>query len=129
MITATDIGNIIYRDCEAFGIERYQAGDFDEKLPVEADRAVVRVQRQQREKIWRKGFIDVNLCAPDVKGEANLVRLNQLERQAYEILGQENVSEYDGDKYTYSIYSTEMLADEQMKCHYVNVKLLFQVLA
>lgn len=126
MITAGNVGDILFRDCEEFGINRYRKGN--EKVDTSADRVVVRVQRQQGEKVWRKGFVDVNLCAPDIDGEANTPRLEELERLAWQLLDIGAISEFDGTKYTYRIYSVESeIADEQMKCHYVNVKLLFQV--
>lgn len=126
MITAGNVGDILFRDCEGFGINRYRKGN--EKVDTSADRVVVRVQRQQGEKVWRKGFVDVNLCAPDIDGEANTPRLEELERLAWQLLDIGAISEFDGTKYTYRIYSVESeIADEQMKCHYVNVKLLFQV--
>ena len=126
MITAGNVADILFRDCEVFGINRYRKGN--EKIDTSADRVVIRVQRQQGEKVWRKGFVDVNLCAPDIDGESNSPRLDELERLAWQLLDVGAVSEFDGTKYTYRIYSVESaMADEQMKCHYVNVKLLFQV--
>ena len=126
MITASNVGDILYRDCEGFGIPRFRKGN--EKVDPASERIVIRPQRQQGEDVWRKGFVDVNLCVPDIKGEADSPRLEELERLAWQLLDTGNVSEFDGTKYTYSIYSTESeIADEQMKCHYVNVKLLFKI--
>ena len=38
------------------------------------------------------------------------------------------VGEYDGSSYYYSIDSIGTEADTALKCHYVNVRILFQVL-
>lgn len=126
MITAGNVGDILFRDCGGFGIQCYRKGN--EKIDPKIERVVIRPQRQQGETVWRKGFVDVNLCAPDIDGEANSPRLEELERLAWQLLDSGDVGEFDGTKYTYRIYSVESeIADEQMKCHYVNVKLLFQV--
>lgn len=126
MITAGNVCDIIFTDCEGFGITRYRKGN--EKIDPSSERVIVHVQRQQGENVWRKGFVDVNLCAPDIKGEADSPRLEELERLAWQLLDKDEIAEFDGTKYTYRIYSVESeIADEQMKCHYVNVKLLFKV--
>ena len=94
MIVTTDIGNILYRDCRAFGI----------------------------------GIAEVNLCVPDLsENEANTIRLNELERKAGKLFD-DVVSTYDGTTYRYSIESISIEADTALKCHYVNVRILFEVL-
>lgn len=126
MITASNVGDILFRDCEGFGILVYRKGN--EKIDPNSERVVIRTQRQQGEMVWRKGFVDVNLCVPDIKGEANSPRLEELERLAWQLLDKGDVSEFDGTKYTYHVSSVESeIADEQTKCHYANVKLMFQV--
>lgn len=126
MITSSNVGDILFKDCEGFGIARYRKGN--EKIDPKVERVVIRVQRQQGETVWRKGFVDVNLCVPDISGEAATPRLEELERLAWLLLDSGYVGEFDGTKYTYRIHSTEPeIADEETKCHYVNVKLLFNV--
>ena len=128
MIVTTDIANILYKDCKAFGIEVYQAGNIpDEHKELSSERVIIRTKSQSPEAIWKKGFVEVNLCVPDMDGKANLIRLQELERKAQEALN-EVVGEYDGSNYYYLIDSTGIEADTELRCHYVNVRILFHVL-
>lgn len=127
MIVTTDIGNILYRDCKAFGIEVYQKGNIPAG-EVTTERVIIRTKSQSPETYWKKGFVEVNLCVPDIEPDtANLLRLAELERQAGTILD-DVVSSYDGTRYRYSIDSIGTEADTALKCHYVNVRILFEVL-
>lgn len=127
MIVTTDIGNILYRDCKAFGIEVYQEGNILDG-EVTTERIIIRTKSQSPSKYWKKGFVEVNLCVPDIEPDtANLLRLAELERQAMSILD-DVVSSYDGTRYRYSIDSIGTEADTALKCHYVNVRILFETL-
>lgn len=128
MIVTTDIANILYKDCKAFGMEVYQSGNIpDEDKELSSERVIIIAKSQSPEAIWKKGFVEVNLCVPDMDGKANLIRLQELERKAQEILD-DVVGEFDGSSYYYSIDQIGTEADTALKCHYVNVRLLFQVL-
>ena len=128
MIVTTDIANILYKDCKAFGIEVYQAGNIpDEHKELSSERVIIRTKSQSPETYWKKGFVEVNLCVPDMDGDANLIRLQELERKAQEVLD-EVVDEYDGSNYYYLIDTIGIEADTELRCHYVNVRILFQVL-
>lgn len=128
MIVTTDIANILYKDCKAFGMEVYQSGNIpDEDKELSSERIIIIVKSQSPEAIWKKGFVEVNLCVPDMDGKANLIRLQELERNAQEVLD-EVVGEYDGSNYYYLIDSIGTEADTELRCHYVNVRILFQVL-
>ncbi len=128
MIVTTDIANILYKDCEALGMEVYQSGNIpDEDKELSSERVIIIAKSQSPEAIWKKGFVEVNLCVPDMDGDANLIRLQQLERKAQEVLD-DVVGEFDGSSYYYSIDQIGTEADTALKCHYVNVRLLFQVL-
>lgn len=128
MIVTTDIANILYKDCKAFGIEVCQAGNIpDEHKELSSERVIIRTKSQSPETYWRKGFVEVNLCVPDMDGDANLIRLQELERKAQETLD-EVVGEYDGSNYYYLIDTIGIEADTELRCHYVNVRILFQVL-
>lgn len=127
MITSTDIANLLYRDCEAFGIQRIPHGE-TAVGGVGKERIVIHSKRQQPGRIWKKSFVEVNICVPDLSPtSANTIRLNELERLAYSLLD-DVVGSYDGTSYHYSIDSTGMEKDEQLKCHYVNIRILFEVL-
>lgn len=128
MIVTTDIANILYKDCKAFGMEVYQSGNIpDEDKELSSERVIIIAKSQSPEAIWKKGFVEVNLCVPDMDGKANLIRLQEIERKAQEVLD-DVVGEYDGSSYYYQIDQIGMEADTALKCHYVNIRLLFQVL-
>ena len=127
MIVTTDIANILYRDCQTFGISIVPHG---KKLTgaMKSERIVIHAKKQHPETYWKKSFAEVNLCVPDLKeGEANSIRLNELEKQAQErfdgVTGR-----YDGTTYHYSIDTIGTEEDTALKCHYVNVRILFEVL-
>lgn len=125
MITTTDVFNILTRDCKKFGVKVFQKGN----LPngeVKEERITIHAKRQTIETYWNKGFVEVNFCVPDVNKEADLVRLNELERLAVSSL--EQVGEYDGTHYRYSVHSSSTEQDISFKCHFVNVRILFEVL-
>lgn len=126
MIVTTDIGNILYRDCKTFGIDIVPNG---ETLTGElrSERIVIHAKKQQPGTYWKKSFAEVNLCVPDIGlNSANSIRLNELERQANCLF--DSVSTYDGTTYRYSIESIGTEADTALKCHFVNVRVLFEVL-
>lgn len=127
MIVTTDIANILYRDCQTLGISIVPHG---KKLtgPMKSERIVIHAKKQQPETYWKKSFVEVNFCVPDLKeGEANTIRLNELEKQAQSILD-DVTGRYDGTTYHYSIDTIGTEEDTALKCHYVNVRILFEVL-
>lgn len=127
MIVTIDIANILYRDCQTFGISIVPHG---KKLTGElkSERIVIHAKKQQPGTYWKKSFAEVNLYVPDLKeGEANTIRLNELEKQAQGML--DGVTgRYDGTTYHYSIDTIGTEEDTALKCHYVNVRILFEVL-
>ena len=127
MIVTTDIANILYRDCLPFGISIVPHG---KKLTGElkSERIVIHSKSQQPGTYWKKSFVEVNLCVPDLKeGEANTIRLNELEKQAQSVLDC-ITGRYNDTTYHYSIESIGTEEDTALKCHYVNVRILFEVL-
>ena len=126
MIVTTDIANILYRDCKVFGIGIVPQGKtLVGKL--KSERIVIHAKKQQHGKYWKKSFAEVNLCVPDLsENEANTIRLQELEREAEKRF--DTVGSYDGTTYRYSIESIGTEEDTALKCHYVNVRILFEVL-
>ena len=129
MIATTDIANIIFKDCKAFGIsEVYQRGNIPEGK-VNTERIVVYPKTQQPDTYWEKGYVEVNLCVPlSRSGKADLIRLNELGRKAKEMFKDGVVGQYDGSWYRYSSETIGIEEDKELCCYYVNVKLLFEVL-
>lgn len=125
MITTTDAANIICKDCRPFGMEVFQEGLIPEE-ELTNERITVHAKRQSEESYWTKCFIEVNFSVPDKSGEADLIRLNEIEREALARL--DSVGEYDESYYRYSVHSSSHERDLSFKCHFVNVRLLFEVL-
>lgn len=126
MIVSSDVANILYRDCQVFGIRVYPDGKTP-KGEVKAERITIHAKKQDPGTYWEKGFVEVNLSVPDLEDSANSIRLNELERQAKTTLD-DVVGEYDGSSYYYSIFSIGRKKDADLKCYYVNVRILFKVL-
>lgn len=127
MIVSSDIANIFYRDCKAFGIKTYPDGE-NPTGKLTSERIVIHAKKQTPGTYWKKCFVEVNLCVPDSsENSANSVRLGELERQAQTLLD-DVVSSYNGTWYRYGIYSIGRERDTKLKCHYVNVRILFEVL-
>lgn len=129
MITTSDIADILYEKCaEAFGMRVYRRGNIPEGL-VKEERVVILPKDQSPETYWRKSFVEVNICVPDIKkGVADIARLQELERKAV-LVFKDASGESDSSHYAYSINSISgMNRDEGLGCHYVNVRLLFEIL-
>lgn len=128
MITTSDIVDILYGVCAAFEMDIYRKGYIPDGV-VKCERIVILSKDQTPQTYWKKSFIEVNICVPDIReGVANLERLQELERKAQRVFVT-RTGEYDSSHYMYSVESISGVnRDESMKCHYVNVRLLFEVL-
>lgn len=127
MIASTDIANIIYRDCEGFGLPRYQGGNVPCGAVEEYGRVVIHSKEQSYGSTWRKSFVEVNVIVPDTPGgNADLVRINSVEREGRGLLV--SAGRYDGTPYRYRVESTSVQANEQLKAHRVNFRLTFEAL-
>ena len=127
MIVTTDIANILYRDCKTFGIAIVPFGKTLTGF-LTGERITIHVRKPETEKYWEKCFVEVNICVLDLReGEANTIRLNELERIAKGKFKEDTIDVYDGTTYRYS-GNTSILEDTALKCHYVNTKLLFEIL-
>lgn len=127
MIVTTDIADILYRDCKAFGIGIVPFGKTltDE---LKGERITIHVKGQTPSKYWEKCFCDVNLCVPDLGlGIANTLRLKELEQKAKELF-KSATGEFDGTRYNYGVETIHIEADTALKCHFINCRLLFNVL-
>lgn len=128
MITTSDIVDILYGVCAPFKMPMYRKGAIPDGVVTE-ERVVIIPKDQTSQTYWKKCFVEVNVCIPDLAdGLANLVRLQEVERYA-QALFDGVAGEYDSNSYLFVIESLSGVnRDEGMKCHYVNVRLLFQVL-
>lgn len=127
MIVTTDIANILYARCKMFGMPVAQGHNIDYDALEPQGRVVVHVREQTPQKIWKKCFAEVNIHVPDVgEGRADLIKLNEIERNAHRIF--DCVSVYDDTYYRLTIAATNILQSKELHSHYVNAKVLFQSL-
>ena len=127
MIVTTDIADILYRDCKAFGIDIVP---FGKTLTGElkGERITIHVKGQTPSKYWEKCFCDVNLCVPDLgMNIANTLRLKELERKAKGLF-KSVTGEFDGTRYNYEIDTIHIEADTALKCHFINCRIFFNEL-
>ena len=129
MIVTSDIYKILYKKVQDFGIE----GVYDGWNPINSqlvDEVIVIVTSTpiEPDTYWEKAIVHVNICVPDYLGQTNTVRLNELERLANLWIKDKPVDEYDGSYYRISKSSLGIERDDELKCSYVNVKLLFEIL-
>lgn len=127
MIVTTDIADILFWDCKDFGVEIVS---FGKSLTGELkeERITIHVKGQTPEKIWEKCFVEVNMCVPDLGVNiANTLRLKALERTAKKKF-RSVTGTYDGTRYLYEVDTISIEADTALKCHFVNCRLLFNVL-
>lgn len=127
MIVTIDIADILFRDCKDFGI---MIVPFGKVLTGELtkERITIHVKGQTPEKIWEKCFVEVNLCVPDLGVNiAHTLRLKALERTAKKKF-KSVTGTFDGTRYLYEVDTISIEADTALKCHFVNCRLLFNVL-
>ena len=127
MIVTTDIADILYRDCKAFGIDIVP---FGKTLTGELkdERITIHVKGQTPEKIWEKCCCEVNLCVPDLgMNIANTLRLKALERTAKGKF-KSVIGTFNGTRYLYEVDTISIEADTALKCHFVNCRILFNTL-
>lgn len=128
MITTSDIVDILHGVCARYGVPVYRKGAIPEGI-VDSERIVIIPKDQSPQTYWKKCFVEVNICVPDIAdGMADLSRLQEVERRA-QLLFDGVAGTFDSSAYLFSIESLSGVnRDDSMKCHYVNVRLLFQVL-
>lgn len=123
MVTESEAGNIIYRDCRKFGVSVFQ-GFLKSERPKETEWISITPKPVTKGRIWDKCYIEVNWMIPDKAGLADLTRLHTIERLL--IKGLESFGGYDGNPYRYEVESTQIIEAESYKSHYVNARVLFK---
>ena len=127
MIVTTDIADILYRDCKAFGIGIVP---FGKALTgeLQGERITIHVKGQTPSKYWEKCFCEVNMCVPDLGiNIANTLRLKELERKAKKLF-RSVTGTFDGTRYNYGVETIHIEADTALKCHFINCRILFNAL-
>ena len=98
------------------------------RVKLKSERIVIHTEETTAGKVLEEIFRrSESMCTNLSENEANTIRLNELERKAGKLLD-DVVSTYDSTTYRYSIESIGTEADTALKCHYVNVRILFEVI-
>lgn len=128
MITSSDIQTILYKKAQLLGVkEVYKEGNIMSGN-YSTERVVILNNSAEPGIYWRLGFMNVNLCVPDIDRDftANLTRLSELEALSYDVF--KETGKMNGLAYTYEVDSTRIEEDRAAHSHYVNVRILFEVL-
>ena len=130
MIVTGDIYKILFdRVKDTFGIKAV----YDSWNPIKShlkEEAIVIVTSTpiEPDTRWEKAFAHVNICVPDYLGEVNRQRLTELERIACGWIGKGFTGVYDGTRYRVGKDSLGIERDDALKCSYVNLVLLFEII-
>ena len=131
MMGGKDIETVIIGAVNGSGLVSPSAVFVSDDFPtgkVTAERVVIIVKESQRSPIFYNGFVEVNFCVPDKDGRADHGRLQELETSAVNYFSDDVVGDYDGTTYRYGIYAHGLHRDEELGCHYANIRLLFETL-
>lgn len=124
MILTTDIANILYKDCQRFGLKVYKKGVIPQGINDE--RIIINAGLQQSGTYFKASFVNVNFVVPNKdSGNANTKRLNELEHLGATLESSGWLNDFF---YRYSPESIQVIEDEDLKSYFVNVRLLFEVL-
>ena len=127
MIGTKDIEEILIGDLsEVFDVKYIYTTDDIPAVIVSRERIVIRPKEIRTETYFNKCFVEVNLCVPDLSGFPDNIRLQAVERTFLPLL--DRVGRFDDTEYRYGVESHQILGDKDLECHYVNARLLFEIL-
>lgn len=129
MITTGDARNILFLACKEFGIKDIVTSWAIPTGKIMRDRiVVVSPTAQEAGTYWETCYLPVNFCVPDIGGEANLIRLDELERIAKTRFQETTYGTFNGSAYTYQAERIGREEDKALGCHYIYVSIYFKVL-
>ena len=127
MIVTKDIEEILITDLSSvidvgsiYGPDDIPAGK------VTSERVVIIPKETRTEKYFNKCFVEVNWCVPDLGDYPNSLRLQEVERVTKPFF--DKVGQFDGTTYRYGIESSGIKRDKDLECHYVNTRVLFEII-
>ena len=81
---------------------------------------------QQKDTYFKACFANVNFIVPDLdKDTANLIRLEEMEKMGATLEGN---GWHNDCYYRYEPDSVELIKDENLDAHFINVRVLFEIL-
>lgn len=126
MIVTGDIESLLYAKFKELGFKQFRKNAIKEGI-VKDERVIISCGSLNSGKYWNQAFVNVNICVPDINGMANTKRLTEIER-IFITKSKPYSGVFDETTYRCSIYSIGQEEDIELKCHYVNVRLIFEVL-
>ena len=124
-----DIEQVLIEACAGLGIvplsSIYVSDDFPEGTD---ERIVIHVKEQQRNPIFYTGFAEVNAVVPDNSGRADHERLQDVENILSSAFRYDTVTEFNGETIRYGLHSIKTLYEPDARYHYVNARLLIELL-
>lgn len=118
-MTQSEIEEYFYDQCKDFGVEVWLTDSFPWDS-IDDERIAIIVGHNQPSRYWNNCYVKINWLVPDINTEANKIRLKEIE-SSMKVLHRGG-----GDGFRYSLDRTSVENDSQLRCHYVNITLLFQ---
>lgn len=124
MITTGDIQKRIYDDCRYLKVPIYIKGTIPDGK-VSDERVVIIVKPIEDGTMWYRGFAEINYLVPDIKGEEDGIRLDDVERMLVPLFYKQGVIEEN--QYRYRRYSIGREASSDLECHFINLRVLIEI--
>lgn len=129
MIVTSDIYKIIHDSVISLNLGKIHNGWAKVKGRLKEEAVVIVVSNPIEDgTYWEETTVHVNFCVPNLPGEPDTARLNEVERIADGWIGKGITGKCDGSAYTYSKASIGIEEDDALKCCYVNLVLDFRIL-
>lgn len=142
MISTYDMQKVLYADCRGIdfspvipeaeymdGVVPIYHGFNVPKGAVEAPRITIHIKESVNGTVWTKRYVEINLSVPDLDEDiADMHLLGQVEQIMLLHFKTPRTGELDSGSYEYSLDSYSQEQDTQLKCHFVHIRLLFQIL-
>lgn len=129
MISTKEIEAIFIKDLqELMDVSSIYVTDDIPDGKVETERMTIHVKPVQcSDSLYDKCYVEVNWAVPDNDIRPNHNRLAEVERVLVTYLDDDHVGEEQGTWYRYGVESHQVEKSE-LECHFVNVRVLFEIL-
>lgn len=128
-LTVTDIKIVMRGIAESFGMTNIV---FPEELPlgeISEERTIIATSKESMGKIWASCIVTMSVLVPDVSnGIANLSRIRAIEQKLLPEFREGVVGSTNGNDYSVTLQDISVEADVKLRCHYVCIKLMFDIL-
>lgn len=105
---------------------------FPEDLPkgdITTDRAIIATSKNDIGKYWGKCIVTFSVIVPDVAPHiANLSKLSAYEKKVQNLFIDGIAGEHEGEGYLVELQSIGLDNASNIRCHFVNAKLMFNTL-